>query len=104
MNTVNIVGRISQEIKTAQSKEGNAIANISIAVPKITNYKEADFFKCTAFGKTAELISQYMKKGSRIGITGHLTVNKFKTKTGYDVESTEIIIDQVEFLENKERG
>ena len=103
MNVVTLVGRISQDIRTAKTKDGSLIANLNIAVPKPRNFSEADFFRCVAFGKNAELIAEYTHKGSRIGISGHLTTSEYTNKDGANVKTVEIFIETVEFLEAKEK-
>jgi len=78
MNNVNVIGRIGKEIEIKFLTSGSAIANFSIAVNQ--DYKKQDgtkvektsWFDITAFGKTAENVNKFFKKGSMIGITGEL--------------------------------
>ena len=61
---------------------------------------EADFINCVALGKTAELIGEYMRKGSKIGVNGRLQMNRYEVngekRTSYDV-----LVEQIEFLDSK---
>src|SRR5699024_10964291 len=54
-----------------------------------------------AWGKTAELLNQYCAKGSKIGITGSLKVDKFQDKEGNNREITKVNASRVEFLDSK---
>src|SRR5699024_1615660 len=59
------------------------------------------FIKVEAWGKTAELLNQYCAKGSKIGITGSLKVDKFQDKEGNNREITKVNASRVEFLDSK---
>jgi len=100
MNTVNIIGRLTRdpELKTAQS--GNAICNLSIAV---NGYKKEDvsFFDVVIFGKAAENVGKYLKKGSQAGITGHLSQSRFQRKDGSKGSAVNIIASSVQFIGGK---
>ena len=103
MNTVNIIGRLTRdpEIKTSQS--GNAICNLSIAV---NGYKKEDvsFFDVVIFGKAAENVGKYLKKGSQAGITGHLSQSRFQRKDGSKGSAVNIIASSVQFIGGKSGG
>ena len=94
LNSVNVVGRITKnpEIKFIGT-ENTPVCNFGVAVNrpyknKETNEYEADFFNCAAFGKTAEFLGSYVKKGNLIGVTGHLTTRQYdkEGQTHYVVE------------------
>lgn len=61
----------------------------------------ADFFQYTAFGKTAEFIMKYFKKGSKMLMTGEVNNNNYTDKEGKKVYGTKILIDNVEFFGTK---
>ncbi len=65
---------------------------------------DADFFKYTAFGKTADFILKYFKKGSKMLITGEVNNNNYTDKDGKKVYGTQILIDTVEFFGKKSDG
>jgi len=66
--------------------------------------KEADFINCQAWGKTAEVLGQYTKKGSRIGIVGRLQVRSYDAQDGTKRWVTEVVVEELEFLESKKDG
>ncbi len=76
------------------------MVNFSIAVNDRFNKETSYFFDCVAWGKTATLVSEYLSKGSKIGITGSLRQNRFEVE-GQKRSKVEINVEQVEFLDSK---
>lgn len=106
MNKVIISGRLSKEPDTrySQGDEPIAVTRISVAVNrkfKKDGEQSADFINCIAFGKTAEFISKYFSKGKMIGIIGNIRNNSWTDQSGQKKYSTEVYIEEVEFLESK---
>lgn len=106
MNKIILTGRLTKDVETrySQSAEPIAITRISIAVSrkyKKENEANADFINCTAFGKTAEFISKYFRKGQAISIVGEIRSNSWKDNQGQKRYSTEILIQEVEFVGSK---
>lgn len=100
MNNVVLIGRLTKkpEIRYSPNTQ-EAVTNFTIAVDR---YKEgADFIKVTAYGKRAESICRYMDKGRQIAIQGKLRTGSYKDRDGKTVYTTEVIIDNDEFLGGK---
>lgn len=108
MNCWNGVGRLTRdvELRYTQGNEPMAIATFTVAVDRKGTKKDsdqnADFISCKAFKKTAEFIEKYFGKGMRIGITGHIQTGKYQDKDEKMVYTTEVVVDNVEFVEKKE--
>lgn len=107
MNKVELVGGIVRdpEIRYTTGENAMAIARFTIACQRRFknsegNY-EADFISCQAFGKTAEFIEKYFKKGSKIGITGRIQTGSYTNKEGQKVYTTDVVVDEVEFVGSK---
>ena len=86
--------------------DGKSLVNFNGAVNrrfKKDGDPDADFFKYTAFGKTAEFIAKYFKKGSKMLMTGELQNNNYE-KDGVKHYGVQIIIDSVEFFGKKSDG
>lgn len=100
MNLVVLIGRLTRDPELKFGQSGKAYSRFSIAVDNPMKKGEADFINCVAFGKTAELIGEYMRKGSKIGVNGRLQMNRYEVngekKTSYDV-----LVEQIEFLDSK---
>lgn len=100
MNLVVLTGRLTRDPELKYGQSGMAYCRISLAVNRARKRDEVDFINCVAFGKTAELIGEYFRKGSRIGVEGNLQMNRYEVngekRTSYDVA-----INQIEFLDSK---
>ena len=101
MNRTILIGRLTKDIDVRSSQSGTSVAKFTVAVDRRTKEKETDFINCTAFGKTAEILQKYVRKGHRIGIVGHIQTGSYE-KDGHKVYTTDVIVDEVEFLEKKE--
>lgn len=108
MNLVTMSGRLTKdpEIRYTTGQNSIAVASFSIAVErrfKKEGGPEADFFSCTAFGKTAEHMEKYWKKGMKAMISGRIENEAWQDKDGQKRTSTKILIDQIEFCEKKQQ-
>ncbi len=106
MNKVILVGRFTKdpELKYGGQNNDMAVMKFSLAVDR--KYKKdseqtADFPNCIAFGKTAEFISKYFKKGNKIAIEGRIQTGSYTNKEGQKVYTTDIAVEDVEFVESK---
>lgn len=101
MNRCEIIGRLTKDIDLRYTtKEQTAITRFTLAVDRRKKDAGADFIPCIAFGKTAELLERYVKKGHKIAVTGRIQTGSFE-KNGQKVYTTDVIIEDVEFLEPK---
>lgn len=106
MNKVIMMGRLTRdpEIRYSQGANATAVGSFSIAVDrrfKRDGEPEADFFNCTAFGKQAEFVEKYLKKGTKIVVVGRIQNDNYTNKDGQKVNSTRIMVDEIEFAESK---
>ncbi len=103
MNKVILIGRIANDIDVKYTQTGKAVATFSIAVNRVaTKGKEAqaDFIRIVAWNGTAEACGNYMSKGSKVGICGRLQSRSYD-KDGKKQYITEVIADNIEFLDSK---
>ena len=102
MNKTQMLGRTATEIelKYSSGDEKTAVGKFRIAVNR-KGGKEADFFNCTAFGKTAENIAKYFHKGDRILISGRIQIDNYTNKEGKKTSTTQIIVEEFDFIESK---
>lgn len=104
MNSVNLVGRLTKDPEIKYTNNGASIARFSIAVDRRfakEGEPTADFINCVAFGKTAEFIEKYFHKGNRIGLGGRIQTGSYKKQDGTTVYTTDVIAENVEFVESK---
>lgn len=101
MNKVVMVGRLAQDPKLFSTTNGNSVCSFSIAVDrrrKAEGQPTADFFNVTAWGKTGEIIHQYLNKGRQIAIEGRLENRSYTDKQGNKRTATDIILDNFDFV------
>ena len=106
MNKIILLGRIVRdpEVRYTQGQNAMAIGKFSLAVNrkyKRENEPEADFFNCTSFGKQAEFVEKYLKKGSKVLISGRVQNDNYTNKEGQKVYSVQIMVEEIEFAESK---
>ncbi len=105
MNRTVIVGRLTRDPDLRYTPNGVAVANFTVAINRPfknqDGEQEADFINCVAWRKQAENLSNYMKKGSQIGVDGRLQSRSYDGQDGKKVFVTEILAEQIQFLESK---
>ena len=104
MNKVLLCGRLTRDPEVRYGDNQKAVARFSLAVDrKFTREGDptADFFNCTAFGKSAEFVEKYLQKGTKMIVIGHIQNDTYTNKDGQTVYSVQIIVDEMEFAESK---
>ena len=110
MNKCIFIGRLVKEpdIRYAQNQNSTCVAKFSIAVDRKFKQKEgdptADFINCVAFGKLGELVEKYVTKGSKVNIVGRLQTGNYTNKEGQKVYTNDIVVEEIEFLDNKTKS
>lgn len=104
LNNISLTGRIVRDAEVRQTKSGEDICNVSIAVNGYRKDDEATFFDLTLFGKKAA-ISQYLTKGVKVACNGRLKQRKFTRKDGTQGVSLEVAVNDLSFMLSRgERG
>ena len=111
LNLFVCIGRLGRDPEVRYMPNGDAAVNISLAVGKKWKDKQSGetkeqttWVRCSAFGKTAELIGKYAKKGGQMRVTGELSVSKYNDKDGVEKESTEIRVQDFQLLGGRPDG
>lgn len=78
-----------------------AIARYSLAVNRKGRDAGADFINCVAFGKDGEFAEKYLKQGIKLAVDGHIQTESYTDKNGMKKYTTEVVIDNQEFVESK---
>ena len=108
MNKVILVGRLSRDPEIRATQSGTAVASFSVACDrrytKEGRERQADFINCTAWGRTAEFINQYFRKGMRIALSGRIETRSWEDNEGNKRYATEVIAEDVEFAQSKNEG
>lgn len=106
MNKVILMGRLTKDpdIRYSQGEKSTAVARFSLAVDrkfKQEGQPTADFINCLAFGKRAEFIEKYCRKGTKLVVEGSWQTGSYTNKDGNKVYTNECLIENCEFAESK---
>ena len=106
-NKVLIGGRLTSEPELKTTQSGLSVVSFSVAVNRKTKQganQEADFFNVTAWRQTADFVARYFRKGSSICIVGTLQNSTWKDQNGQNHYKTDIVADEVMFVDSKSDG
>ena len=104
MNKVILMGRLTRNPELKQLASGTLVANFTLAVSrrfKSEGQPEADFIPIVAWGKTAEFVNNYFKKGQQVAVTGRIQVRQWDDKEGKRRYLTEVVAEEVYFADSK---
>lgn len=107
MNKVILMGRLTRdaEIRYSQGESSTAIARFSLAVDRRfrrdNDEQTADFINCVAFGRTAEFLERFGRKGTKFVLEGRIQTGSYTNKDGQRVYTTDVVAENVEFAESK---
>ena len=102
MNIVGLVGRLTKDPDVRMNQSGKSVCRFTVAVDRLSqNGNQADFISCTAFGKIAENMGQYLGKGSKVGVSGSIKTGSYENQNGQKVYTTDVWADRVDFLDSK---
>jgi single-strand DNA-binding protein len=105
INKVILIGHLGQDPEVKYMPSGSAVANVSIATTeswkdKNTGEKQdrTEWHKVVFFARLAEIVGEYLRKGSQVYVEGRLQTRKWQDKNGHDRYSTEIIANEMQML------
>lgn len=106
MNKVDLTGRLTKDPQSRwtngqESQEQICIVRFTLAVNRRKKDAGADFISCVAFGKSAESLEKYCKKGTKLEISGRIQTGSYTNKDGGKVYTTDVIVEEWEFAESK---
>lgn len=105
MNRVCLVGRLTAKPELKYTPSNVPTTRFSLAVNRTFKNeqggRDADFINILAWRKTAELICNYFDKGSQIGLEGRIQTGSYDDKDGNKRYTTEVVVDQVYFIDSK---
>lgn len=99
MNKVLLIGRLTKDTEARYTSDNKCVARNTLAVDRRFG-EGADFISIVSFGKTAEFLEKYGKKGVKFGMEGRINTGSYE-KDGKKVYTTDVIVDAVEFAESK---
>jgi single-strand DNA-binding protein len=101
MNVFNAIGRVGGDAEVRYTPEQTAVASWSLAVNfGYGKSQNTVWLNCSLFGKRAETLQQYIKKGSQIGVTGEINLREYKNKSGDIKQSLDLVVSNVTLVSN----
>jgi len=106
-NKVLLLGNLTRDVELRHLPSGSAVANIGIAVNRRfrtqdgEDREETTFVDCEAYGRTAEVLSQYLSKGRPIFIEGRLRLDQWQDKDGSNRSKLKVVIENFQFVDSR---
>lgn len=109
MNKVILMGRLTRdpEVRYSAGDNAMAVARFSLAVDRRrranagADEPTADFINCVSFGRQAEFAEKYLRKGTKLVVTGRIQTGSYTNKDGVRVYTTDVVVEEQEFAESK---
>lgn len=111
VNKVILLGNLGRDPEVRYSPDGGAIANVSIATT--SRYKDktsgdmkedTEWHRVVFFGRLAEIVAEYLKKGRPVYVEGRLRTRKWQDQAGQERYTTEVVAEQMQLLGGREGG
>lgn len=108
MNRIELIGRLTKDADIRQTQSGKTVAAFTLAVnrpfaKKDSGQQTADFIRCQAWERTADVLRQYTHKGSQIGVCGRLQTREYD-KDGQRQFISEVIVEQMDLLDSRKEA
>ena len=104
MNKLTIIGNVCHSPETRSTQSGNTVCSFDVAVNSRRANGQTQYFRVSAWNKTAELCGRYVVKGKKVAVTGEVTARAYLAKDGSPRASMELTADEVEFLSPREQN
>lgn len=107
VNKAVILGNVGDDPSIRYMPNGKAVANFTVATSESwkdqqgQKQERTEWHRCTAYDKLAEIIGEYVKKGSKLYLEGKLQTRKWQDQQGQDRYTTEIIVSEMQMLDGK---
>lgn len=107
MNKCILIGRLTRDPELRYTQSGTPVCSESLAVRRPTardGEEDADFINITVWGKAAENLAKYKRKGGQIAIEGRLQVSNYTDREGAKRWKTEVVANSVEFIGSRDEA
>ena len=105
VNKVILVGRTTRDVEVKHGDNESIFARFTLAVDRrfknLEDEQTADFISCVAFGKIAEFLEKFGKKGVKFIVEGRIQTGSYTNKEGVKVYTTDVVVEEHEFAESK---
>ncbi len=111
VNKVLIIGNLGQDPEIRYTQSNTAIANFSVATSETWKDKQTgepreqtEWHRCVAYRRLAEIVGEYLKKGSKVYVEGRLQTRKWQGQDGVERYTTEIVVNEMQMLDGRPGG
>lgn len=104
MNQCQLMGRLVRDPELKYTPQGTAVTSFTLAVDRRFNREKADFIDVVAWRRTAEFISKYFQKGTRIAVVGSIQTRTWEDNEGHKRKAVEVLADSVYFADAKKNA
>ena len=108
MNSVNLIGRLSNSPEIRHTANNQVVCRFTLVVTRRFKNQagdyEADFINCVAFGKTAELIGNYVEKGQQLAVEGRIQTGSYTAQDGSKRYTTDVVVENITFINSKRKN
>ena len=104
MNKVYLIANLTKDVELSETQTGLKVARFSVAVGRKFERDVTDFFNIVAWRNLGENCATFLKKGSKCAVVGTLQNRSYEANDGTKRYVTEIIADEVEFLNTKQNN
>ena len=111
VNKVILIGNLGKDPEVRYSPNGGAVANVTIATSESWKDKntgeqvdKTEWHRVVFFRRLAEIVGEYLKKGSKVYIEGKLQTRKWQDKDGNDRYTTEVVANEMQMLDSRSGG
>lgn len=106
LNSVSLTGRLTRDVDLRYTQSGTAVGSFTLAVDRqfrsSNGERETDFISCVIWRKSAENFANFTKKGSLVGVEGHIQTRTYDNAQGQKVFVTEVIVENFALLESRQ--
>lgn len=102
LNNLSILGRVTKPLELRYLQNGTAVLNFDIANSiKVKDSEVTTFLKCVCYGRSAEVINQFVSKGDRVLLQGELRQNSYQDSSGATKTYHYLQVNSFDFIETK---
>ncbi len=105
LNSVALTGRLTRDVDLRYTQSGTAVGSFTLAVDRqfrsANGKRETDFINCVIWRKSAENFANFTKKGSLVGVEGHIQTRTYDNAQGQKVYVTEVVVENFALLESR---
>lgn len=107
LNRVMLMGNLTRDPELRYTPGNTAVANLGLAVNRRwknqngEQQEETTFIDCEAWGRTAEVLNQYLQKGRPVYVEGRLKLDQWQDKDGQNRSKLKVVVEQFQFIDSK---